>query len=185
MPKRSPSRKELDPVTPPVIPPVEPPAKPKRPRKRKPRQLKTSGVDWYAIGLAVLALITIAPYVLPLLRDVKPTPAVSFDESAGNVANWFSNVASDDPKADLPKYVESLRSVASAEISDVAKIDEVLKDEVEVRLGRVGWLNWGLFNIELLKEIRRLRDEKKLEPTVKAHQAFLSAVADALAKVGE
>lgn len=160
--------------------------KPAPKKRRRKRPVKNQGVDWYAIGLGVLALITIAPYVLPFLKDLpKPSPVVNFEESAGNVSNWFSNVASDDPKADLPKYVEALRATVNAEISDVAKIDEVLKDEVEARLGRVGWLNWGLFNIELLKEIRRLRDEKKLEPTVKAHQAFLSAVADALEKVGE
>ena len=183
--KRKPAPKPAPKVAPKAEPKAEQkvePAKPRR-RRRKPSAPKP-GIDWYAIGLGVLALITIAPHVLPLLRDFRPGPSVEFVESAGNVSKWFEDVASDDPMADLPKYVESLRATATAEIDDVAKIDETLHAEVESRLGRIGWLNWGLFNVELLKEIRRLRDAGKMDDSVKEHQSFLLAIADALEKVG-
>ena len=188
-PKPDPKPKRPKPKPKPVPKPVPDPEPPKRKRKRvrKPAvqgfKIDWSGIDWYAIGLGLLALITVAPYVLPLLKDVRITPVVSYD--LGNVSNWFETVASDDPKADLPKYVDALRATASAEISDVSKIDEKLQEEVEANLGRVGWLNWGLFNAELLKEIRKLRDDKKIDATVKSHQAFLLAVADELEKVGK
>lgn len=158
------------------------PAKPPRKRRRRVPKTKVAGylIDWYAVGLAVLAAITIAPYVLPLLKDrVKPA-AVEVD--LGNVSNWFSNVASDDPKADVPKYAEALRAVGESEIDNVAKIGDLLKTEVESRLDRTGWLNWGLFNIDLLKEMRKLRDEKKLT-SVASHKQYLLAVADALEKL--
>jgi hypothetical protein len=167
-------------------PKVDPKVAPAKPKRRRRKSAATeSGIDWYAIGLGILALITIAPYVLPLLRDFRPGPSVEFVESAGNVSKWFEDVASDNPMADLPKYVESLRATAAAEISDVAKIDETLHAEVESRLGRIGWLNWGLFNVELLKEIRRLRDAGKMSNSVEDHQSFLLAIADALEKAGQ
>ena len=188
-PKPDPKPKRPKPKPKPVpkpVPDLKPPKR-KRKRVRKPAvqgfKIDWSGIDWYAIGLGLLALITVAPYVLPLLKDVRITPVVSYE--LGNVSNWFETVASDDPKADLPKYVDALRATASAEISDVSKIDEKLQEEVEAHLGRVGWLNWGLFNAELLKEIRKLRDDKKIDATVKSHQAFLLAVADELEKVGQ
>lgn len=181
MVKRKPSRPR--PVQPTV--PVEPEVtKPQRKRRRRKPQLKVGGysIDWYAVGLAVLAAITIAPYVLPFLKDrVKPAPA-AIEVDAGNVASWFSNVASDDPRADLPKYCEALRAVAASEISDVAKIADQLKLEVEARLDRTGWLNWGLFNIDLLKEMRRMREAKKLV-SLDDHKGYLIAVADALEKL--
>lgn len=167
-----------DPVT-----PVEPIKPPRKRRRRVPKtQVAGYSIDWYAVGLAVLAAITLAPYVLPFLKDnLKPKPAViEFD--TGNVSSWFSNVASDDPRADLPKYVEALRAVAGSEIDDIAKIPDKLKEEVESRLERSGWLNWGLFNIELLKEMRRLRESKKLD-SVDSHKQFLIAVADTLERV--
>jgi hypothetical protein len=188
-PKPDPKPKRPKPKPKPVPKPVPAPEPPKRKRKRvrKPTvqgfKIDWSRIDWYAIGLGLLALITVAPYVLPMLKDVRITPVVSYD--LGNVSNWFETVASDDPKADLPKYVDALRATASAEISDVSKIDEKLQEEVESRLGRIGWLNWGLFNAEILKEIRKLRDDKKIDATVKSHQAFLLAVADELEKVGQ
>ena len=187
-PKPDPKPRRPKPKPKPVpkpVPDLKPPKR-KRKRVRKPAvqgfKIDWSGIDWYAIGLGLLALITVAPYVFPLLKDVRITPVVSYD--LGNVSNWFETVASDDPKADLPKYVDALRATASAEISDVSKIDEKLQEEVEANLGRVGWLNWGLFNAEILKEIRKLRDDKKIDATVKSHQAFLLAVADELEKVG-
>jgi hypothetical protein len=160
------------------------PRKPKRrPRKPKPVQAEKKPIDWYAVGLIVLAIFTFAPYVLPFLRDVKvPGVSVDFSESAGNVATWFADVASDDPKADAPKYVLSLRETADSEISNVAKIDETLRDRVEANLGKTGWLDWGLFNISLLKEMRRLREAKILDESVKSHKQFLEAIADALEK---
>jgi len=187
-PKPDPKPKRRKPKPKPVPKPdTKPDTKPDQPRKRKKRVSKpvVQGfkIDWYAIGIGLLALITVAPYVLPMLKDVRITPVVSYD--LGNVSNWFDTVASDDPKADLPKYVDALRATASAEISDVSKIDEKLQEEVEANLGRVGWLNWGLFNAEILKEIRKLRDDKKIDATVKSHQAFLLAVADELEKVGK
>jgi hypothetical protein len=188
-PKPDPKPKRPKPKPKPVPKPVPAPEPPKRKRKRvrKPTvqgfKIDWSRIDWYAIGLGLLALITVAPHVLPLLKDVRITPVVSYE--LGNVSNWFETVASDDPKADLPKYVDALRATASAEISDVSKIDEKLQEEVEANLGRVGWLNWGLFNAEILKEIRKLRDDKKIDATVKSHQAFLLAVADELEKVGQ
>ena len=180
-PRRRPTRGD-DPATPPE------PSKPKKPRRRRKPQAVSTGfqVDWYWVAIAVLSLFTILPYVGPFLKDgnTKLNEIVdNFDSLGGNVSTWFETVASDDPKQDVPKYVEALRATASAEISNVANIDEQLKTEVESRLGRVGWLNWGLFNVELLKEVRRLRDSGKLS-TVKQHQAFLNAVADALQKVG-
>jgi len=188
-PKPDPKPRRPKPKPKPVpkpVPDLKPPKR-KRKRVRKPAvqgfKIDWSGIDWYAIGLGLLALITVAPYVFPLLKDVRITPVVSYD--LGNVSNWFETVASDDPKADLPKYVDALRATASAEISDVSKIDEKLQEEVEANLGRVGWLNWGLFNAEILKEIRKLRDDKKIDATVKSHQAFLLAVADELEKVGK
>lgn len=160
------------------------PRKPKRrPRKPKPVQAEKKPIDWYAVGLIVLAIFTFAPYVLPFLRDVKvPGVSVDFSESAGNVATWFADVASDDPKADAPKYVLSLRETADSEISNVAKIDETLRERVEANLGKTGWLDWGLFNISLLKEMRRLREAKILDESVKSHKQFLEAIADALEK---
>jgi hypothetical protein len=160
------------------------PRKPKRrPRKPRPVQAEKKPIDWYAVGLIVLAVFTFAPYVLPFLRDVKvPGVSVDFSESAGNVATWFADVASDDPKADAPKYVLSLRETADSEISNVAKIDETLRERVEANLGKTGWLDWGLFNISLLKEMRRLREAKILDESVKSHKQFLEAIADALEK---
>ena len=160
------------------------PRKPKRrPRKPKPVQAEKKPIDWYAVGLIVLAIFTFAPYVLPFLRDVKvPGVSVDFSESAGNVATWFADVASDDPRADAPKYVLSLRETADSEISNVAKIDETLRERVEANLGKTGWLDWGLFNISLLKEMRRLREAKILDESVKSHKKFLEAIADALEK---
>jgi hypothetical protein len=187
---RPPKPKPPDPVKDEPGTEVQPtqPTRPKRPKRRRKPQAVSTGfqVDWYWVAIAVLSLFTILPYVAPFLkdRDTKPNEIVdNFDSLGGNVSTWFETVASDDPKRDVPKYVEALRATASAEISNVAKIDEQLKTEVESRLGRVGWLNWGLFNVELLKEVRRLRDAGKLS-TVKQHQAFLNAVADALQKVG-
>lgn len=181
-----------EPVKPePVKPEPEPtkPPSPKRPKKRRrPKPVATgSQIDWYWVAIGILSLFTILPYVAPFLRDSekKPNEIVdTFDSLSGNVSTWYGTVASDDPSQDLPKYVKALRATASAEISDVAKIDEKLKEEVETRIGRVGWLNWGLFNVELLKEVRKLRDAGKLQ-TVKQHQAFLNAVADELQKVGK
>ena len=190
-PRPDPKPKRPKPKPKPVLKPdtkpdPEPPKR-KRKRVRKPAvqgfKIDWAGIDWYAIGLGLLALITVAPYVLPMLKDVRITPVVSYE--LGNVSNWFETVASDDPKADLPKYVDALRATASAEISDVSKIDEKLQEEVEANLGRIGWLNWGLFNAEILKEIRKLRDDKKIDATVKSHQSFLLAVADELEKVGQ
>jgi hypothetical protein len=160
------------------------PRKPKRrPRKPRPVQAEKKPIDWYAVGLIVLAVFTFAPYVLPFLRDVKvPGVSVDFSESAGNVATWFADVASDDPRADAPKYVLSLRETADSEISNVAKIDETLRERVEANLGKTGWLDWGLFNISLLKEMRRLREAKILDESVKSHKKFLEAIADALEK---
>ena len=160
------------------------PRKPKRrPRKPKPVQAEKKPIDWYAVGLIVLAIFTFAPYVLPFLRDVKvPGVSVDFSESAGNVVTWFADVASDDPRADAPKYVLSLRETADSEISNVAKIDETLRERVEANLGKTGWLDWGLFNISLLKEMRRLREAKILDESVKSHKKFLEAIADALEK---
>jgi hypothetical protein len=66
-------------------------------------------------------------------------------------------VASDDVNADKPKYAEALRATSKAEIGDASKVDDVLREQVEQRLGRLGWANWGLFNIELMREVRRLR----------------------------
>lgn len=175
------------PATPPrPIGPVKPvePVKPPRKRRRRVPKTEVAGysIDWYAVGLLALAAITLAPYLMPFFKDnQKPVPAiVEFD--TGNVSTWFSNVASDDPKADVPKYASALRAVAESEIEDVAKIPDKLKEEVESRLERSGWLNWGLFNIDLLKEMRRLRDSKKLD-SVDSHKQFLIAVADALEKV--
>jgi hypothetical protein len=165
------------------------PKKPRKPKRRpKPRAPKAveaqrKPIDWYAVGLIVLAIFTFAPYVLPFLKDVKvPEVSVDFSESAGNVATWFADVASDDPKADAPKYVLSLRETADSEISNVAKIDETLRERVEANLGKTGWLDWGLFNISLLKEMRRLREAKILDDSVKSHKQFLEAIADALEK---
>lgn len=177
-------RKPAEPKPKPIEPKPSEPAKPPRKRRRRVPKTKVAGytIDWYAVGLAVLAAITIAPYVLPFLKDrVKPTPA-AVEVDLGNVSNWFSNVASDDPKADVPKYAEALRAVGGSEIDDVAKIADLLKTEVESRLDRTGWLNWGLFNIDLLKEMRKLREEKKLG-SIESHKQYLLAVADALEKL--
>lgn len=177
---RRPAKQSVDPVP-------KPEPKPRRLKRRKPKAEAAKSIDLYWVAIGVLAVFTFLPYVAPFLRDAekKPNEIVdTFDSLSGNVSTWYGTVASDDPSQDLPKYVEALRATASAEVSDVAKIDEKLKEEVESRIGRVGWLNWGLFNVELLKEVRKLRDAGKLQ-TVKQHQAFLIAVADELQKVGK
>lgn len=164
------------------------PTPPKKRRRKKSNVAEMNGwpVDWYAVGIGILALFTILPYLAPLLKDREKTrpDTVLIDDQSGNVSTWLSLVASDDVGQDKPKYVEALRATAKAEITDAAKIDDVLRTEVEQRLGRLGWANWGLFNIELMREIRRLRDVGKLDGSVKSHQAFLSAIADSLEKVG-
>ena len=167
------------------------PAKPEPPKKRRRKKsnvAKINGwaVDWYAVGIGILALFTILPYLAPLFKDrEKPKPdTVLIDDQSGNVSSWLALVASDDVGVDKPKYVEALRATAKAEVTDVAKIDDVLRGEVEQRLGRLGWANWGLFNIELMREIRRLRDAGKIDGSVKSHQAFLNTIADSLEKVG-
>ena len=181
--------------------PVPEPVKPKRPRKpkpkpepepprkrkrRKPQAVKIGdwNVDWYAVGLGILALFTFLPYLAPLLKDQEKTKpdVILVDDQAGNVSTWLSLVASDDVASDRPKYVEALRATAKAEILEASKVDDVLRAEVESRLGRVGWANWGLFNIEIIKEIRKLRDAKKLDGSIKSHQKFLGQIADALEK---
>lgn len=164
------------------------PTPPKKRRRKKSNVAKINGwaVDWYAVGIGILAIITILPYLAPLLKDrEKPKPdTVLIDDQSGNVSTWLSLVASDDVGQDKPKYVEALRATAKAAITDAAKIDDVLRTEVEQRLGRLGWANWGLFNIELMREIRRLRDAGKLDGSVKSHQDFLNVIADSLEKVG-
>ena len=193
---------EIEPAPAPDTKPEVKPKRPKRPRPKpepeptppKKRRRKKSNVaemngwavDWYAVGIGILALFTILPYLAPLLKDRENTKpdTVLVDDQTGNVSTWLTLVASDDVAKDKPKYVEALRAAAKAEVSEVAKVDDALRVEVEQRLGRIGWANWGLFNIELMREIRRLRDAGKLDGSVKAHQAFFLAVADSLEKVG-
>lgn len=167
------------------------PAKPEPPKKRRRKKsnvAKINGwaVDWYAVGIGILALFTILPYLAPLFKDrEKPKPdTVLVDDQTGNVSTWLTLVASDDVAKDKPKYVEALRAAAKAEVSEVSKVDDALRVEVEQRLGRIGWANWGLFNIELMREIRRLRDAGKIDGSVKSHQAFLNVIADSLERVG-
>lgn len=164
------------------------PTPPKKRRRKKSNVAEMNGwaVDWYAVGIGILALFTILPYLAPLLKDREKTKpdTVLVDDQTGNVSTWLTLVASDDVAKDKPKYVEALRAAAKAEVSEVAKVDDALRVEVEQRLGRIGWANWGLFNIELMREIRRLRDAGKLDGSVKAHQAFLNTIADSLEKVG-
>lgn len=185
--KPRPPKPPVKPRPPKQSDPVEP-TRPKKRRRKKSNVAKINGwaVDWYAVGIGILALFTILPYLAPLFKDrEKPKPeAVLIDDQTGNVSTWLGLVASDDVGADKPRYVEALRATAKAEVIDVAKIDDVLRGEVEQRLGRLGWANWGLFNIELMREIRRLRDAGKIDGSVKSHQAFLNAIADSLEKVG-
>ena len=185
--KPRPPKPPVKPRPPKQSEPVEP-TRPKKRRRKKSNVAKINGwaVDWYAVGIGILALFTILPYLAPLFKDrEKPKPdTVLIDDQSGNVSSWLALVASDDVGADKPKYVEALRATAKAEVTDVAKIDDVLRGEVEQRLGRLGWANWGLFNIELMREIRRLRDAGKIDGSVKSHQAFLNVIADSLEKVG-
>lgn len=168
-------------------PTPEPEPKPPRKRKRRkpnPVQIGQWDVDWYAVGLGILALFTFLPYIAPLLKDGEKTKpdTVIIENLSGNVSTWLGLVASDDVASDRPKFVEALRATASAEIPEASKIDDVLKTEVESRMGRVGYANWGLFSIEIIKEIRKLRDSGKLDGSVKKHQNVLSQIADALEK---
>ena len=187
-PEVKPKRPKRPRPKPEPIKPEPEPTPPKKRRRKKSNVAKINGwaVDWYAVGIGILALFTILPYLAPLFKDrEKPKPdAVLIDDQTGNVSTWLGLVASDDVGADKPKYVEALRAAAKAEVSEVSKVDDALRVEVEQRLGRIGWANWGLFNIELMREIRRLRDAGKIDGSVKSHQTFLNAIADSLEKVG-
>ena len=184
-PEPKPEQKPKRPKRPRVEPEPEPPRKRRR-KKSNVAQINGWSVDWYAVGIGILALFTFLPYLAPLLKDrEKPSPeTVLVDDQTGNVSTWLGLVAADDVNADRPKYAEALRATAKAEIADASKVDEVLREQVEERLGRLGWANWGLFNIELMREVRRLRSAGKIDGSVKSHQAFLSVVADALERVG-
>jgi hypothetical protein len=188
-PVPSPDKKPTRPKRPRPSPePTREPEPPKRRRRKKSKVAQINGwsVDWYAVGIGILALFTFLPYLAPLLRDrEKPKPeTVLIDDQAGNVSTWLGLVASDDVSGERLKYVDALRSTAKAEISDASKVDDVLREQVEQRLGRLGWANWGLFNIEMLQELRRLRSAGKIDGSVKSHQAFLSVIADELERVG-
>ena len=184
-PEPKPEQKPKRPKRPRVEPEPEPPRKRRR-KKSNVAQINGWSVDWYAVGIGILALFTFLPYLAPLLKDrEKPSPeTVLVDDQTGNVSTWLGLVAADDVNVDRPKYAEALRATAKAEIADASKVDEVLREQVEERLGRLGWANWGLFNIELMREVRRLRSAGKIDGSVKSHQAFLSVVADALERVG-
>lgn len=198
IPPRTPDVDPAPSVPPSPAPKPKKPAKPKpkKPRKPKPAPeppVKRWALDWYAVGLLLLGAIAVAPYVSRALKELNifqpNTPVAVYDASAEKVGAWFSLVGSDDPKAEVPKYVESLRAVAVAakagEFKEYKEIFPKLQDEVEARLTRKGWLDWSLFTLQLFHEARSLREAGNLTKVDTDFAAFLEAIAGALEKKAE
>jgi hypothetical protein len=156
----------------------------KRPVKKPVRPVSPRAewkIDWYALGLLILALITFAPYVAKLFHrsDVAPVVQTDFTASKAKVADWFSLVGSDSPSDSAMKYVEALRSTASKDDLQSESVGSSLKENFEALAGQNGWLDWSLFSLEFMREMQSLEKQNILK-TPKDRSAFVLAIAESL-----
>lgn len=176
--------------------------KPKRPRRRKPKPSRPrkpkpsppadvirswwSSIDWHAVGLLLLGVVTIAPYMMRLTNVIAPgviVPAVSYDVSASKVPQWLELVGSDDTSK-ASDVAAALRSVAegcrNGSITNSDALWGRVRDEVVSRSNEATWADWSLFAREVFNEARALKSEGKIATINRDLPLYFEAIAKAL-----
>ena len=157
--------------------PVKKPSVPESPRN-------AWDLDWYALGLLFLGILTVAPYVVSFFKDSSQHEEIvdrkDFGQSKAKVETWYSLVGADSPKDSAAGYIMALRKVAEEESIETESVPAKLRELIDAEAS-TNWLDWSLFTLEMMREMQSLEKAKAFRSSLD-RSGFLLAIAEALEK---
>jgi hypothetical protein len=157
--------------------PVKKPTVPESPRN-------AWDLDWYALGLLLLGILTVAPYVVSFFKDSGRRDEIvnrqDFEQSQAKVETWFSLVGADSPSESAVGYAAALRKVAESESLETEHVPIKLRELIDADAA-TSWLDWSLFTLEMMREMQSLEKAGVFRSSLD-RSGFLLAIATALEK---